>query len=63
MSIDESKLEENNFNWGYDPQNYNVPEGGYSTNPYDGAVRVKEFKEMVKTLHDNGLRVILDVVL
>jgi len=62
MSIDESKLEENNYNWGYDPQNYNVPEGGYSTNPYDGAVRVKEFKEMVKTLHDNGLRVILDVV-
>jgi len=62
MSIDESKLEANNFNWGYDPQNYNVPEGGYSTNPYDGAVRVKEFKEMVKTLHDNGLRVVLDVV-
>ena len=62
MSIDESKLEENNFNWGYDPQNYNVPEGSYSTNPYDGAVRVKEFKEMVKTLHDNGLRVVLDVV-
>ena len=55
MSIDESKLEENNFNWGYDPQNYNVPEGSYSTNPYDGAVRVKEFKELVKTLHDNGL--------
>lgn len=62
MSIDESKLEENKFNWGYDPQNYNVPEGGYSTNPYDGAIRVKEFKEMVKTLHDNGLRVVLDVV-
>ncbi|MEM6321922.1 MAG: type I pullulanase [Bacteroidota bacterium] len=62
MSIDESKLEENNFNWGYDPQNYNVPEGSYSTNPYDGAVRVREFKEMVKTFHDNGIRVILDVV-
>ena len=62
MSIDESKLEDNNFNWGYDPQNYNVPEGSYSTNPYDGVVRVKEFKEMVKTLHDNGLRVVLDVV-
>ena len=62
MSIDESKLEENNFNWGYDPQNYNVPEGSYSTNPNDGAVRIKEFKEMVKTLHDNGLRVVLDVV-
>ncbi len=62
MSIDESQLDQNNFNWGYDPQNYNVPEGSYSTNPYDGAVRVKEFKEMVKTLHDNGLRVVLDVV-
>lgn len=62
MSIDESKLEENDYNWGYDPQNYNVPEGSYSTNPYDGAVRIKEFKQMVKTLHENGLRVILDVV-
>ncbi|MEM1119794.1 MAG: type I pullulanase [Bacteroidota bacterium] len=62
MSIDESTLDNNNYNWGYDPQNYNVPEGSYSTNPYDGAVRVKEFKQMVKTLHDNGLRVILDVV-
>lgn len=62
MSIDESKLSEHNFNWGYDPQNYNVPEGSYSTNPQDGAVRIKEFKQMVKTLHDNGLRVILDVV-
>ena len=62
LSIDESKLDENKFNWGYDPQNYNVPEGGYSTDPYDGATRVREFKQMVKTLHDNGLRVILDVV-
>lgn len=61
-SIDESKLEENNFNWGYDPQNYNVPEGGYSTNPADGATRIREFKTMVKALHDNGLRVIMDVV-
>jgi pullulanase len=62
LSIDESRLEENNYNWGYDPQNYNVPEGSYSTNPYDGAVRIREFKELVKTLHANGLRVILDVV-
>ncbi len=62
LTIDESKLDENKFNWGYDPQNYNVPEGSYSTNPYDGAIRVREFKQMVKTLHDNGLRVILDVV-
>ena len=62
LSIDESKLEDNEFNWGYDPQNYNVPEGSYSTNPADGAVRIREFKQLVKTLHDNGIRVILDVV-
>ncbi len=49
------------FNWGYDPENYNVVEGSYSTNPYDGAVRVKEFKTLVQTLHKNGLRVIMDV--
>ena len=61
-SIDESKLEQNNFNWGYDPQNYNVPEGSYSTDPYQGEVRVKEFKQMVKGLHDNGISVIMDVV-
>lgn len=61
-SIDESRLEDNEFNWGYDPQNYNVPDGSYSTNPADGAVRIREFKHMVKTLHDNGLRVVLDVV-
>lgn len=62
LSIDETKLEENKFNWGYDPQNYNVPEGSYSTDPRNGAVRITEFKQMVKTLHDNGLRVVLDVV-
>ncbi len=50
------------FNWGYDPVNYNVPEGSYSTDPYNGAVRVQEFKQMVKGLHDNGLSVIMDVV-
>lgn len=50
------------FNWGYDPQNYNVPEGAYATNPFDGRVRIQEFKTMVKALHDNGLRVIMDVV-
>jgi pullulanase len=50
------------FNWGYDPQNYNTPEGSYATNAYDGKVRIKEFKQMVQTLHANGLRVILDVV-
>ena len=50
------------FNWGYDPVNFNVPEGSYATNPYHGAVRVKEFKQMVKTLHDNGISVVMDVV-
>ena len=62
LSIDESKLEENNFNWGYDPQNYNTPEGSYATDPADGSLRVKEFKQLIKTLHQNGLRVIMDVV-
>lgn len=61
-SIDETSLEDNDFNWGYDPQNYNALEGSYSTDPYDGRVRIREFKEMVKTLHENGLRVIMDVV-
>lgn len=50
------------FNWGYDPENFNVPEGSYSTDPYNGAVRVKEMKQMVKTLHDNGISVVMDVV-
>ena len=62
QSIDESQLESNQFNWGYDPQNYNVPQGSYSTNPEDGNIRIREFKTMVKALHDNGLRVIMDVV-
>ena len=61
-SVDESKPENNQFNWGYDPQNYNVPEGSYSTDPFNGAVRVKEMKQMVKGLHDNGISVIMDVV-
>lgn len=52
----------NSFNWGYDPENYNVPEGSYSSNPYIGTVRIKEFKEMVQELHKNGIRVIMDVV-
>ena len=61
-SIDETALHQNKFNWGYDPQNYNVPEGSYSTNPNDGATRVNEFKKMVQILHQNDLRVIMDVV-
>lgn len=50
------------FNWGYDPVNFNVPEGSYSSDPYDGAVRVREMKQMVKQLHDNGISVVMDVV-
>ena len=50
------------YNWGYDPVNFNVPEGSYSTDPFNGAVRVKEMKQMVKALHDNGISVIMDVV-
>lgn len=61
-SVDESKPEKKQYNWGYDPLNYNVPEGSYSTNPYDGVTRIKEFKQLIQTLHQNGLRVILDVV-
>ncbi len=61
-TIDETKLEENNYNWGYDPKNYNVPEGSYSTDPANPVTRIREFKEMVKSLHQNGFRVVLDVV-
>lgn len=50
------------FNWGYDPVNFNVPEGSYSTDPFHGAVRVREMKQMVKALHDNGISVVMDVV-
>ncbi len=61
-SVDESKLDEPQFNWGYDPVNYNLPEGSYATDPYNGEVRVKEMKQMVKALHDSGLSVVMDVV-
>lgn len=50
------------FNWGYDPKNYNIPEGSYSTDPYNGAVRVNEYKQMVQALHNNGISVVMDVV-
>ena len=60
-SVDETAPNDK-YNWGYDPLNYNVPEGSYATNAYDGKVRIKEFKQMVQTLHANGIRVIMDVV-
>lgn len=61
-TIDEEHLEKNNYNWGYDPLNYNAPEGSYSTNPFDPACRVKEMKQMIQALHQAGIAVVMDVV-
>lgn len=61
-SVDESNLPANQYNWGYDPQNYNAPEGSYSTDPSAPAVRIREMKEMVQALHNAGIGVIMDVV-
>ena len=61
-SVDESKPDKPQYNWGYDPQNYNVPEGSYSTNPFDGVSRIKELKELIYRFHQTGLRVVMDVV-
>ena len=61
-SIDETRLADNNYNWGYDPVNYNAPEGGYSTNPYDPACRITEMKAMIQALHKAGIRVVMDVI-
>ena len=60
-TVDESSTEPQ-FNWGYDPKNYNAPEGSYSTDPYHGEVRVREFKQMVQALHENGFAVVMDMV-
>ncbi|MBO2517132.1 MAG: type I pullulanase [Clostridiales bacterium] len=59
-TVDESRCED--FNWGYDPKNYNVPEGNYSTDPFHGEVRINEFKQMVQAIHSSGMGVIMDVV-
>ena len=61
-SVDETRLNMPQYNWGYDPVNYNVPEGGYSTDPYDPTCRIREFKQMVQALHKAGIAIILDVV-
>ncbi len=61
-SVDETQLPSNRYNWGYDPVNYNAPEGSYSTNPADPEARIREMKEMVKSLHDAGIGVVMDVV-
>lgn len=60
-TVDESDPD-SEFNWGYDPKNYNVPEGSYSTDPYNGEVRIKEYKEMVASLHEAGIGVVMDMV-
>ena len=61
-SVDESKTSSHQYNWGYDPQNYNCPEGSYSTNPANPYIRIREMKQMIKSLHDAGIGVIMDVV-
>lgn len=61
-SVDESNLATPQYNWGYDPQNYNTPEGSYSTNPADPEARIREMKQMIKSLHDAGIGVVMDVV-
>ena len=60
-TVDESNPE-SGFNWGYDPKNYNVPEGSYSTDPFNGEVRIREYKQMVQALHEAGIGVIMDMV-
>ncbi len=61
-TVNETKDLANQYNWGYDPQNYNAPDGSYSSNPYDGNVRINECKQMIQALHDAGIGVIMDVV-
>ncbi len=62
LSIDETKPDRPQYNWGYEPLNYNIPEGSYATDPYDGITRIKEMKQLVKAFHENGLNVVMDVV-
>lgn len=61
-SVDEADPKRHPYNWGYDPVNFNVPDGSYATDPYDGNVRIREFKQLVQALHRSGLGVIMDVV-
>ncbi len=62
FTIDERAFDNNEYNWGYDPQNYNIPEGSYSSDPHQGVVRIREFKQMIQALKQRGIRVIMDVV-
>ncbi|MGY3766954.1 type I pullulanase [Vagococcus vulneris] len=61
-TVDEATLDTPQYNWGYDPENYNVPEGSYSTDPFNPKTRIQELKQMIDQLHENGIRVIMDVV-
>lgn len=61
-SVDETKLHQPQYNWGYDPKNYNVPEGSYATDPYEPTTRIAELKTLIHTIHEQGMRVIMDVV-
>ena len=61
-SVDETKPGKPQYNWGYDPLNYNAPEGSYSTDPYDGITRIRELKQLIAAFHQNGLRVVMDAV-
>lgn len=61
-TVDETALNKKQYNWGYDPLNYNTPEGSYSTDPYNGSRRIREFKKLIQAFHQNGLRVVMDVV-
>ena len=61
-SVDEADPKNRKYNWGYDPENFNVPEGSYATDPCDGAVRIREMKQMIAALHENGISVVMDVV-
>ena len=61
-SVDASRPDNGEYNWGYDPTNYNVPEGSYASDPFHGHVRVREVKEMIKGFHDRGISVVMDVV-
>lgn len=61
-TVDESKPWLNQYNWGYDPKNFNCLEGSYSTDPYDPKCRIREFKQLVMALHENGIGVVMDVV-
>lgn len=62
LTVDETEDSDDNYNWGYDPEHYNAPEGSYATDPDDPVRRVKELKTLIMALHERGLKVVMDVV-